>query len=66
MNCIEFDLLTRMYQGDIDIANRMFAIGDYAMAAESLARAIEKIGHIKSLSERMATQNLTTQIVDIP
>lgn len=55
---IEQDLLTRMFEDDLSLARGLVAIGDYAMASESLARAIEKLHQLASLN-RAASQNST-------
>jgi len=47
---LEQQLLTRMYQGDLETAARMFAIRDYAMAAAAHAGAIQKLRQLHAAS----------------
>lgn len=61
---IEHDLLSRMFKDDLEMAERLLAIRDYAMAAESLAHAIEKIHQIAAL-DCASVPSVPVPIIDL-
>lgn len=66
---IEHDLLTRMFEDDLQMARDLVRIRNFAMAAEALANATEKIHQIAALEKVHPVTQLhsvhTTPTIDV-